>query len=203
VRYGGFNAPGQLTIKGGVLNFTTGKSQESANAGIRIETSDPVIANVEFLNNRGAALSMDLASNPAISGNNPVVATGNGINGLVLDGGTLPEDGIWNDPDIVYVTNGEITVPAGNKLTVGPGQVVKFGHFSYNLLVAGILDAQGTPAAPITFTELRDDSAGGDTNNNGDTSGPGPKSPAVPRRSRDHRLRDPRHPASRLATVRT
>src|SRR2546427_7888052 len=40
-----------------------------------------------------------------------------------------------------------------------------------NLIVDGTLIADGTPALPIIFTSDRDDSAGGDTNNNGATTG--------------------------------
>ncbi len=173
VRHGGFNSSASLLVKGGALNYTEGKIQKSSSAGLRIENSNPTISNVQFLSNTVAAVRMDLASNPVISGNNgPVVATGSGVNGLLLDGGTISANAFWDDPEIVYVTNDTITVAANAKLTVGAGQVIKFGHLSYSLIVNGTLDGHGTAVAPIVFTEFRDDT-GGDTNGDGTASAPG------------------------------
>src|SRR5205085_4880393 len=55
-------------------------------------------------------ICMDLASNPAISG---VTMTNNGVNGLQVDGGTISADTSWDDPDINYVIQNDVTVAAG------------------------------------------------------------------------------------------
>jgi len=113
---------------------------------------------------------MDLASNPALTG---VTVTNNGVNGLLVDGGTLPANGFWDDPDITYELSNSVTVPAGKTLTVAPGQVVKGrALWGEDIIVQGRLLAEGTPAAPIVFTSDRDDTAGGDTNNDGSASAP-------------------------------
>lgn len=117
VRYG---ASGQVTVRGGELSLTDSTIRHAAGTGLRIENSDPTIANVTFANNTGAAASMDLASNPTITG---VSFTNNATNGLTVDSGTLGKDGFWDDPAIVYVPAGDIVVPAGLKLTVGAGQI--------------------------------------------------------------------------------
>ena len=173
VRYGGFGSTGALEVKGSSLNYSDGKVFGSSAAGVRIESSNPTISNVQFSNSIGSAMSMDLQSNPVITGNgSPILATGNGVNGLLVDSGTVTVNAFWDDPDVVYVTNGDITVAANVKLTVGAGQVVKFGHFTYDLFVKGTIDSRGSSTAPIVFTEFRDD-VGGDTNNNANASAPG------------------------------
>ena len=170
IRYGGGGASPymQVLVNGGDLTMTNSVIQESLSfgQGVRIQDSDPVLTNNTF-SNSGVAMSMDLGSDPLISG---VIFTNNGVNGLQVDGGTLVEDGFWDDPDIVYVTKGDITVPAGMTLTVGQGQVVKVGNYNYDIFINGILDATGTVSEPIVFTSLLDDMAGGDTNNNGATA---------------------------------
>ena len=112
---------------------------------------------------------MDLASNPAITG---VTVTSNAVNALILDAGALVGNGFWDDRDIVYRLTGDVTVPLDSTLTVGAGQIVKFRTFAGDdLLVDGTLTADGTAALPIIFTSDRDDTSGGDTNNNGVTGG--------------------------------
>ena len=123
--------------------------------GIRILGSAPVLTDNTF-SNSGVALSMDLDSNPAISG---VTLTNNTINGLQVDGGTMVEDGFWDDPDIVYVTTGDITVPEGITLTIDPGQVVKVGNYNYDFFINGILDR-------ISNMPARDEKENKQTNNN-------------------------------------
>ena len=135
---------------------------------MRIQSSDAVLTDNSYTNNFWAAVSMDLASNPLIAG---VEVDKNAINGLYVDGGTLGKDLAWNDPDIVYWLGGDILVPDSHTLTVSAGQVIKFGGYHFDLFIAGTLDAQGTAAAPIVFTESRDDTKN-DTNNDGTATTP-------------------------------
>ncbi len=112
---------------------------------------------------------MDLASNPTIKG---VTVSNNGVNALVLDAGSIVGNRNWTNPDIVYRTSGKITVPKASTLTVGAGQIVKFRFFaSDELLVDGKLLVQGAADRKVVFTSSRDDSIGGDTDNNGTTIG--------------------------------
>jgi hypothetical protein len=108
---------------------------------------------------------MALAADPALSGN---TFTNNGVNGLQLDGGTLAANTAWNDPEVVYYLASPVTVPAGLTLTILPGQIVKLT--SSTITIDGTLVADGTAQAPIIFTSPHDDSAGGDTNNDGAAS---------------------------------
>jgi RHS repeat-associated protein len=171
VRYGGYGSAGAVTVSAGQLTLSNSLVSKSSVAGLRITGANPTVTGNTFQDNSGAAVSMDLASNPAISG---VTATNNAVNGLLLDGGTLPGDAFWNDPDIVYELSNSVTVPAGRTLTVGAGQIVKGKWFTApSILVEGSLVAQGTAASPIIFTGERDDTAGGDTNNDAAGSAPG------------------------------
>ena len=75
----------------------------------------------------------------------------------------------------VYIATNNVVVPGGRKLTINPGAVIKFAS-GVGLVVSngGVLSAQGTVAQPITFTSLKDDSVGGDSNGDGNGTLPGP-----------------------------
>ncbi len=64
----------------------------------------------------------------------------------------------------VYWIRNNIDVTAGNTLTIQPGVIVKLGN-NVRLQVFGLLNAQGTAENRIVFTSDRDDSFGGNTNN--------------------------------------
>ncbi len=163
VRFGGDDGAA-VFVNGGQLTLTNSVISNSSTSGLRIVSSNPTVTNNTFRDNTGSAVSMDLASNPAISG---VTLTNNGVNGLTLDAGTITGNRFWDDPDIVYRMSDDVTVAAGATLTLAPGQIVKATCcFFVDLFVEGTLVADGTAAQPIIFTGDRDDTAGGDTNNN-------------------------------------
>ena len=72
----------------------------------------------------------------------------------------------------VYLVSSSISITSGNTLTVEPGTIVKFSG-GVTLTVDGVLDAAGTDNSLITFTSSTDDAAGGDSNEDGDSTTPG------------------------------
>src|SRR5262249_18305555 len=125
IRFAGENVPAAV-ITAGPVTISNSTIRNTSSSGIRINASNPTLTNLTFIGNgnafTGSAISMDLASNPAISG---VTLTNNRFNALTLDGGTLTQDAVWDDPDIVYRMGGSITVPAAKTLSIGAGMVIK------------------------------------------------------------------------------
>src|SRR5438270_262587 len=116
---------------------------------------------------------MDLASQPSISGvkmkDDADTSNTNNINGMkvgeFLICGTIASDTKWDNPDITYYLQRNVTVQQGATLTIGAGQVVKFQDGQdIGIIVNGTLSAVGTEAKPIIFTEDEDDAARGQLN---------------------------------------
>ena len=75
---------------------------------------------------------------------------------------------------LVYLVDTPVIVPSGLTLTINPGAILKFASGAgITVNAGGRLLALGTVAQPIVFTSKKDDTAGGDSNDDGDTTRPG------------------------------
>jgi len=75
--------------------------------------------------------------------------------------------------NIAYIID-DLNIASGSVLTLEEGIVIKFtGSYFKGVFIHGGLNATGTSGERIIFTSIKDDSAGGDTNNDGNSSVPG------------------------------
>ena len=133
---------------------------------IHLEAASPTITGNLFRDSLWYAISADVGSFPAVSGNE---LTKNGGNGLEVRSGEMSSANTWSNKDIVYVLTGPVTVRNTATLNIEPGVTVKFADSTY-IDVHGAFKAVGTANQRIVFTSLRDDSSGGDTNGDGRSS---------------------------------
>ena len=186
-------AKNALTIKNSEQNVTVTNTslRYSKEAGIILDNSSPVIQTSIMEHNGGAGIS-------AINDNTYAKIEGctisnNGDYALRLYGDTIKYlsnliihdnspnaifvysdyvyTGTWKNHGVPYVIAGDITVDDGDTLTLEAGLTLKFMP-EIELRVYGALDAQGTKENRIRFTSFKDDTVGGDTNNDGANTSP-------------------------------
>jgi hypothetical protein len=187
---------GTLSVAGSALSGN-GANDVAAMAGVMVSVTDSMLTSASgyglyadrpaSLTLTGSALSNHTAypvylalggAPPALSVSGNTVAA-NAVNGLALTG-TLGAAGAPAGltlpllPGLPYVVPGGLAVAGGSTLTLPAGLVVKFANTGSYLDVSGTLRAEGVAGAPVVLTSLHDDAVGGDTNNNGVASAPGP-----------------------------
>jgi hypothetical protein len=95
-------------------------------------------------------------------------------NSVIWQGGTLSGSQTWSTSAVQVVAQ-NVIIPSGVTLTIPPGAIVKFAK-DVGIVIqnGGTLNVLGTSNAPIVLTSLADDTAGGDTNEDGNQSVPQP-----------------------------
>ncbi len=178
------------TISNSVIRF-------SYYSGIECSNSNAIITGNVISNIPWNGIDCNNSSNPTISGNTitdcgypiylnhwsnkldcfPTISgntfSNNTYNGVGINSGTLENSATLRAINYPYVLN-DITVDSGVTLTIEPGAILKFNiHTMWSAMgiwVHGTLIADGTPSEKIVFTSIKDDSYGGDTNNDGDST---------------------------------
>ncbi|MCU0485608.1 MAG: hypothetical protein MUC85_05795 [Anaerolineales bacterium] len=135
-----------------------------AEVGLWLENSAPELSTLLIEGCTQAAISADLPSSPQFKS---VTFKENAINGMLMRATELPDgETRWNrlgdENQVVRVILANLTISPRAQLVIEEGTVIKFGS-QVGLIVEGQLSAAGSEQAPVIFTALSDDRAGGDS----------------------------------------
>jgi len=113
--------------------------------------------------------------NPVLIGNTvaSVGYIGILIGEFATDSPTLKPMDFAGYTNVAYIIENQLSIAAGNIVSIDPGVVIKFIRRYYGYLsVGGAIKATGKENNKIIFTCISDDSAAGDTNNDGTSTVP-------------------------------
>lgn len=176
IKFGGNGSWGGVTFTDAGSTISNSTISDSYNYGIKCEgSSTPNAVNVTLQNCRLDPIAMSLVSNPTFTN---ITFAANGSKGIRILEGTLSSNATLNKRDVAGINNiayivDNLTISSNAVLTIEPGVVIKFSNYNNGINVQGALVADGTATQKIVFTSFKDDSNGGDTNNDGNGSAPG------------------------------
>ncbi|MBN1552392.1 right-handed parallel beta-helix repeat-containing protein [bacterium] len=96
--------------------------------------------------------------------------TNNAVNGVKIPAAQIIGTA-YADNGLLFVSSG-FTVPVGEVFIMEAGTILKMETGA--ITINGTFQSQGTSVSPVVITSIKDDTLGGDTNNDGDASLPVP-----------------------------
>ncbi|MEW5767449.1 MAG: Ig-like domain-containing protein [bacterium] len=157
----GASAP---TIKGNILQNNDHDDPDNDQIGGVITTfcddkATPIIENNTIYNNRNYAIGITANNAGPIKDNNII---GNRYNAIKVCSG-ITKDVTWSETSAAFYVSEALSVGDSPTWTIQPGVKIKSGAPIY-INKSAKLVAIGNKDNPIIFTSYRDDSVGGDTN---------------------------------------
>ncbi len=172
VRYSGGSLTAGISLSGCNPTLSSCRVESSYSNGIDLSgTSFPTITGCTITSCGGTAIHGVALG--AVSGLSNNTATGNTGNYVRITTNTLPASRVITPANclngaLVAATN--LAIPAGVALTLAAGTCIKFQPGSA-FQCFGTLLVNGSSGSPAILTSIQDDSAFGDTNNNGPSTG--------------------------------
>ena len=173
IQYGGYDQNNWSVY---VSNNNVVKNCEIKNSyrGIWFATNAQVLNN-SFLNIDYYPVGRHVnKGNPVLIGNSVsnVGYIGIAITDFADDSPTLNQMDFAGFTNVAYIVENMQTIAAGSVLSIDPGVVIKFQDYYGGFIVNGAIKAIGKADNKIIFTSVKDDSAAGDSNNNGTANVP-------------------------------
>ncbi len=184
----GENEPGTIYVRGAQPIVLDNVFHDNAGAVININVDSLNYLNVTDTGRQTGSVDLNLThianQGPLIREN---ILDSNGVNGMVVRGGTLGTESVWDDTDIVHVLYDNVFVPnlhsfGGLRLKSSPTQslVIKALGEEAGFVttgkaigipdhIGGSMQVLGQPGNPVIMTSLFDDTVGAGTDLSGRT----------------------------------